>query len=204
MCSDRTYSLHCILQYFLGLLSSFQRAKCVLLPCVCCVLRFASTSTTTGSATSFLLRRLFRSALLPPLFGGEGGSFYIRCLKFVKVLFSSTYRLTGVGRDPATRPVNRLWSLPAFTRFRAAVKEADQVINHLFSCGPTVLRFNSDFVLRTTRPPPNYPPASPRRGAFQRGGAAYTDRLAQCQHPASLFSGAEIHQRIRAVEALIR
>ncbi len=82
------------------------------------------------------------------LWGGEGGGFYIRFLKVVKVLFSSIFR-----RDPASQADLPTLEVPAFPRFRGPVKDADQVINHLFSCPsasdgphPTVLRSDSDFV----------------------------------------------------------
>jgi hypothetical protein len=46
-----------------------------------------STSFLAVSATSFLLLGDSYSALLLGLFGVGGGSFYIRCLNLVKVLF---------------------------------------------------------------------------------------------------------------------
>ena len=86
---------------------------------------------------ALLLRFCF--ALAP--FRGEGGSFYIRCLKVVKVLFSSA-PANRSEEGPCVR--GRYTGFGAslrFARFRAAVKEADQVITSpilMWSDGSTV------------------------------------------------------------------
>jgi hypothetical protein len=110
----------------LGLLSSFQGANCICLTSIaspyCCVALLRSifyiVSPLLGNlffgcpAIRFRLCFLARPGV--PGFG-EGGSFYIRCLKFVKV-FLLPFRVTPGG--PVGRltlhpsPIYRVWRVP--------------------------------------------------------------------------------------------
>jgi len=164
-------------QYFLGLLSGFQRANCFTSFCI---------SATSALRSSFLhllsptLQLLFYCSATSILFcsraflRGEGGSFYICCLKFVKVFVLATFAspmwsgwretLHSEADFPALERFRR------FARFRVRVN-ADQVITHLFSC---VRRSNfstlTSFCERLGHPLTARPPGP----AVQRGGAAYT------------------------------
>ena len=121
-----------------------------------CFVAASSTSSTTGSATSFLLPGVFFSALLPTLFPGRRrqllhplpevrqGLVLVRSGEPVEERPCIRSRFTGSGAS-------------FFLSFPRRRQEADQVINHLFSCGPTVLQFNPDFVLPNDSPTTELP-----------------------------------------------
>ena len=105
-------------QYYLGLLSGFQRATCISYRAASCSAA-PSTSSTAGSATSFLLPGLFFSALLPTLFPGRRRQL-LHLLPEVRQGLVLVRSGEPVEERPCIpKPIYRLWSF-----FLSLVSEA--------------------------------------------------------------------------------